>query len=257
MHVGHAPLLCGAHDHGQHGPVRINPHSPVTPTTHKYGTCNVIHEPRVHAVIIMWTTSCRPRLTQDGLLTIDQGTHPIARLYTQHPYVANDTRLDQKQERLHIITGVNMSGKSNYLRQVGTLVVMAHIGCPIPAKHATIPLLSRVLTRMGETDEGIATASSFTIEMRELAHVLNQANEKTLVLIDELGRGTSPREGESIAAATVCDLCESGAYALFATHFKSTEMVAHGHPNMGLYHFDAQQHGSFHIEPLYKLAPGT
>lgn len=163
----------------------------------------------------------RPTLNGKGYIEIKDGRHPVVEK-NQPLFVANDTHLDKGQNRLLIITGPNMAGKSTYMRQVALITLMAHIGCFVPAKSADISLTDRIFTRVGASDDLSSGQSTFMVEMSEMAFILRSATADSLLLIDEIGRGTSTFDGLSIAWAVVehiADREKIGAKTLFATHY--------------------------------------
>ena len=146
----------------------------------------------------------KPDITEDGVIDIRNGRHPIVeRMLTEEPFVPNDVLLDTDENRMLIITGPNMAGKSTYMRQVAQIVVMAHIGSCVPADSAHIALCDRVFTRIGASDDLAGGQSTFMVEMSETANILRNATSKSLILLDEIGRGTSTFDGLSIAWAVV------------------------------------------------------
>ncbi|MGI6150608.1 MAG: DNA mismatch repair protein MutS [Christensenellales bacterium] len=162
----------------------------------------------------------RPKLTNSDRLNIIDGRHPVVER-AMTGFVPNDTLLD-RENRVLIITGPNMAGKSTYMRQVALITLMAHIGSFVPATKAEIPLTDRIFTRVGASDDLSFGQSTFMVEMSETANILNNATSRSLVLLDEIGRGTSTYDGLSIAWAVVeyiCDMSKIGAKTLFATHF--------------------------------------
>ncbi len=163
----------------------------------------------------------RPNINTSKLIEITDGRHPVLeQLSVETHFVANDTVLDGQQNRLMIITGPNMAGKSTYMRQVGLITIMAHIGCFVPAKKAKIGITDRVFTRVGASDNLLHGQSTFMVEMTETAQILRNATSKSLVILDEIGRGTSTFDGLSIAWAVAEELCrEIKAKTLFATHY--------------------------------------
>lgn len=165
----------------------------------------------------------RPEIADDGVIDIHAGRHPLVeRMQTDVPFVPNDVLLDGDQNRMLIITGPNMAGKSTYMRQVAQIVVMAHIGSFVPAQSAHISLCDRVFTRIGASDDLAGGQSTFMVEMSETANILRNATTKSLVILDEIGRGTSTFDGLSIAWAVVeymLDRKKCGAKTLFATHY--------------------------------------
>ena len=165
----------------------------------------------------------KPELTMDGVIDIHDGRHPVVeRNLTDQAFVPNDTLINQTDRRMQIITGPNMAGKSTYMRQVALICLMAHIGSFVPASSARIPLLDCIFTRVGASDDLAAGESTFMVEMSETAYILRNATARSLVILDEIGRGTSTFDGLSIAWATVeylTDLKKCGAKTLFATHY--------------------------------------
>ena len=165
----------------------------------------------------------KPTITEGDAITILEGRHPVVeRLCIDSVFVPNDTALDLDMNRLLIITGPNMAGKSTYLRQVALIVLMAQIGSFVPAAEAHIGLTDRIFTRVGAADNLAAGQSTFMVEMVEAAHILQNATQRSLILLDELGRGTSTYDGLSIAwaiAEHIHDRVHLGARTLFATHY--------------------------------------
>ena len=173
-----------------------------------------------------------PEITNDGVLKIEEGRHPVVEeMLPDHSFVPNDTDLNTDSRRMHIITGPNMAGKSTYMRQVALIVLLAHIGSFVPAKRACIPLVDCVFTRVGASDDLASGQSTFMVEMSELSYILRNATSRSLVILDEIGRGTSTFDGLSIAWAAVeylCDKSKSGAMTLFATHYHElSELEGH------------------------------
>ena len=164
----------------------------------------------------------RPRMNQEGLLEIREGRHPVVeQALPEGSFVPNDTRMGP-EERVLIVTGPNMAGKSTYLRQTALICLMAHLGSFVPADSARIPLLDNVYTRIGAQDDLAAGQSTFMVEMNELSFILRNATQRSLVVLDEVGRGTGTLDGLSIAWAAVeylADPQKSGALTLFATHY--------------------------------------
>jgi len=164
---------------------------------------------------------CRPVLTDGLRLSIADGRHPVLdQSLVEEKFVPNDVELDGDANRLHIITGPNMAGKSTYIRQVALIVLMAQIGSFVPATHAEIGLVDRIFTRVGANDDLSRGQSTFMVEMNETANILNNATERSLVILDEIGRGTSTFDGLSIAWSVAEFLHDAvGARTLFATHY--------------------------------------
>ncbi len=162
----------------------------------------------------------RPRVKRDGRLVIKQGRHPVVEVLKKgEAFVPNDTYMDER-ERILIITGPNMGGKSTYLRQVALICLLAHCGSFVPAEEAEIPLLDRIFTRIGATDFLAGGESTFMVEMKETAEILNRATPRSLIILDEIGRGTSTYDGISIAWAVVEYIHHRiKAKTLFATHY--------------------------------------
>lgn len=162
----------------------------------------------------------RPQINEDGVIAVKNGRHPVIERYLNKTYIPNDVNLDLNTEQIHIITGPNMSGKSSYLRQVALLAILAHLGSFVPAEQANICLLDKIFTRVGASDNVSFGKSTFMVEMEETANILNNATEQSLIILDELGRGTSTYDGLSIAWAVVEFIHDKiGAKTLFATHY--------------------------------------
>lgn len=174
----------------------------------------------------------RPEITQDGSLEIVEGRHPVVEQTMQEGgFVPNDAVMDQDQARMLIITGPNMAGKSTYMRQVALITLMAHLGSFVPAKSAKIPIVDRIFTRVGASDDLASGQSTFMVEMSETAYILRNATRHSLIILDEIGRGTSTFDGLAIAWAVVeylCDPARVGAKTLFATHYHElSELEGH------------------------------
>ena len=162
----------------------------------------------------------RPEMTDDGILDIRNGRHPVVESIRRQEFVPNDAFLDNDKSNMLLITGPNMAGKSTYMRQAGLIVLMAHIGCFVPATSAHICLVDRIFTRVGASDDLASGQSTFMVEMNELANILNNATPKSLLILDEIGRGTSTTDGLSIAWASVEYIITNlRAKTLFATHY--------------------------------------
>ena len=166
----------------------------------------------------------RPEITEDGVIEIEGGRHPVveANMHGEEMFVPNDTLLDQDENRMLIITGHNMAGKSTYMRQIALITLMAHIGSFVPADRASISVVDRIFTRVGASDDLASGQSTFMVEMNEMANILKNATSHSLILLDEIGRGTSTFDGLSIAWAVVEYLVNKekiGAKTLFATHY--------------------------------------
>ena len=164
----------------------------------------------------------RPKITDDGVIDINNGRHPVVERSVNQEFVPNDVYLDTNDNRMMIITGPNMAGKSTFMRQTGLIVLMAHMGCFVPASSASICIVDRVFTRVGASDDLASGRSTFMVEMNELAGILSNATNRSLLILDEIGRGTSTLDGLSIAWATieyVLSETNIGAKTLFATHY--------------------------------------
>lgn len=165
----------------------------------------------------------RPALNERGVLNIKDGRHPVIEQMIDHDmFIANDTYLDEDSHRLMIITGPNMAGKSTYMRQTALIVLMAQLGSFVPASSADISLADRIFTRVGASDDLASGQSTFMVEMTEVANILHNATKDSLIILDEIGRGTSTFDGLSIAWAVVEHIVEKkniGAKTLFATHY--------------------------------------
>lgn len=163
---------------------------------------------------------CQPEISSNPVINIKDGRHPVVEcLETTEPFVPNDTVMDTTDTQIMLVTGPNMSGKSTYLRQVALIVLLAQVGSFVPAKSAQIGIIDRIFTRIGAADDLTRRQSTFMVEMMETAQILNNASSLSLVIIDELGRGTSTTDGLSIAHAVIENLHNIGAKTLFSTHY--------------------------------------
>lgn len=164
-----------------------------------------------------------PRINTNGVIDIKDGRHPVVEaLLDGAPFVPNDTVLDKNENRCAIITGPNMAGKSTYMRQIALIVLLAQIGSFVPAKSADIGIVDAVFTRVGASDDLATGQSTFMVEMNEVSNILKNATENSLIILDEIGRGTSTFDGMSIARAVLEFVCKKktlGAKSLFATHY--------------------------------------
>ncbi|MDQ0189310.1 DNA mismatch repair protein MutS [Alicyclobacillus cycloheptanicus] len=178
----------------------------------------------------------RPRLKTARGIVIEKGRHPVVEAARPGQFVANDARLDDEQQFI-LLTGPNMAGKSTYMRQIALIVLMAHVGCFVPAASAEIGLVDRIFTRIGASDDLGAGQSTFMVEMVELAQILRQATDRSLVLLDEIGRGTSTYDGLCIAEAVMEALQEPGRspLTLFATHYHELVAAAEQLPRVANY----------------------
>ena len=201
----------------------------------------------------------RPKLTTDNEIDISQGRHPVVeRTLAWGSFVPNDTFLSNDDAQLIVLTGPNMSGKSTYLRQVALIVLLAQIGSFVPAASATIGLVDRIFTRIGAREDLPAGQSTFMVEMVETANILNNATPRSLIILDEIGRGTSTYDGLSIARA-VAEYIHSypklGAKTLFATHYHELVELAGFLPRVKNFNIAvAEDKGE--VIFLYKIVPG-
>ena len=165
----------------------------------------------------------RPKINEQGVIDIKDGRHPVVeKMIPNDMFISNDTYLDDKKQRISIITGPNMAGKSTYMRQAALIVLMAQLGSFVPASSANIGLVDRIFTRVGASDDLASGQSTFMVEMTEVANILRNATSKSLLILDEIGRGTSTFDGLSIAWAVVEYISDNkllGAKTLFATHY--------------------------------------
>ena len=201
----------------------------------------------------------RPKLTTDKEIAISDGRHPVVeRSLADGSFVPNDTYLSNDDAQLIVLTGPNMSGKSTYLRQVALIVLLAQIGSFVPAASATIGLVDRIFTRIGAREDLPAGQSTFMVEMVETANILNNATPRSLIILDEIGRGTSTYDGLSIARA-VAEYIHSypglGAKTLFATHYHELVELASFLPRVKNFNVAVSEQGG-EVTFLYKIVPG-
>ncbi len=202
----------------------------------------------------------RPELHEGTELLIEEGRHPVVErtLPPGEPFIPNDIYLDTHSQQILIITGPNMAGKSVVLRQTGLIVLLAQIGSFVPARRARIGIVDRIFTRVGASDNLAAGESTFLVEMNETANILNNATPRSLILLDEVGRGTSTFDGLSIAWALVEYLHETPSVAartLFATHYHELNELAERFPRVKNYRVQVEEHDGKVIF-LHKLVPG-
>lgn len=185
---------------------------------------------------------CKPVLADQYGLDVRQGRHPVVEYYSDKPFIANDLIIN-KDRRLTIITGPNMGGKSTYMRQAALITLLAHVGCYVPAYAARVGRVERIFTRIGASDELASGRSTFMVEMTETANILNNANAYSLVLMDEIGRGTSTYDGLSLAWACAQTLArDAKCMTLFATHYFEITELADTLPATINMHVDATEH---------------
>ncbi|MBM0106495.1 DNA mismatch repair protein MutS [Steroidobacter sp. S1-65] len=185
----------------------------------------------------------KPELSDDPIIQITEGRHPVVERFIDQPFVPNDLRLND-QRRMLVITGPNMGGKSTFMRQTALIVILARIGSYVPAAAARIGPIDRVFTRIGASDDLAGGRSTFMVEMTEAANILNNATHNSLVLMDEIGRGTSTYDGLSLAWSVAHHLARSvGAFTLFATHYFELTALADELEHCANVHLDATEHG--------------
>lgn len=198
---------------------------------------------------------CCPELSEDVGINITEGRHPVVEQVSSQPFVPNDVGLGSK-ERMLIITGPNMGGKSTYMRQIALIVLLAHVGSFVPARKAVIGPVDRIFTRIGAADDLASGRSTFMVEMTETANILHNATSHSLVLMDEIGRGTSTFDGLSLAWACAHHLAQGiRAFTLFATHYFELTTLADEIATVSNVHLDATEHGD-KIIFLHTVQPG-
>jgi len=184
-----------------------------------------------------------PTLVESATLEISAGKHPVVEQVMQQAFIANDTKLDTKR-RMLLITGPNMGGKSTYMRQTALIVILSCMGSYVPAETARIGPIDQIFTRIGASDDLSGGRSTFMVEMTEAANILNNATSNSLVLMDEIGRGTSTFDGLALAWACADHLAKkSGAFTLFATHYFELTQLPEQYDNIENVHLDAVEHG--------------
>ncbi|PHS70193.1 MAG: DNA mismatch repair protein MutS [Cycloclasticus sp.] len=198
----------------------------------------------------------QPVLSETPGINIKQGRHPIVESVLDSQFVANDIEL-HADRRMLIITGPNMGGKSTYMRQIALITLMAHIGCFIPANEATIGPIDQIFTRIGASDDLASGRSTFMVEMSETANILHNASDESLVLMDEIGRGTSTFDGLSLAWASADYLAKNNkSFTLFATHYFEMTTLPEQASTVANIHLDAIEHGD-HIVFLHAVKDGA
>lgn len=202
---------------------------------------------------------CRPQITENGVIDIKNGRHPVVeQMISNDMFIANDTYLDNNKNRISIITGPNMAGKSTYMRQTALIVLMAQIGSFVPATEAVIGIVDRIFTRVGASDDLASGQSTFMVEMTEVANILRNATQNSLLVLDEIGRGTSTFDGLSIAWAVVEHISNPrllGAKTLFATHYHELTELEGKLSNVNNYCIAVKEKGD-DIVFLRKIVPG-
>ncbi len=202
---------------------------------------------------------CRPQVDESGQIQIHQGRHPVVeRMLKDGVFVPNDTFMGEQEDRSAIITGPNMAGKSTYMRQVALIVLMAQVGSFVPAKDAHIGVVDRIFTRIGASDDLSAGQSTFMVEMTEVADILRHATSRSLLILDEIGRGTSTFDGMSIARAVLehcADKRKLGCKTLFATHYHELTELEGTIPGVKNYNIAVKTRGE-DIVFLRQIVPG-
>ena len=211
------------------------------------------------AAVAVRNNYCRPDVDESGVIEIREGRHPVVeKVLKDTLFVPNDTFMGEKEERVAIITGPNMAGKSTYMRQVALIVLMAQMGSFVPAKFARIGVVDRIFTRIGASDDLSAGQSTFMVEMTEVSDILHHATKNSLLILDEIGRGTSTFDGMSIARA-VLEYCADrkllGAKTLFATHYHELTELEDSLPGTVNYNIAIKTRGE-DIIFLRKIIPG-
>ena len=201
---------------------------------------------------------CRPRLREPGVLNIREGRHPVLdQRVAEEKFVPNDIALDAQESRLIVLTGPNMAGKSTYLRQTALLVLLAQIGSFLPAASAEIGIVDRIFTRVGASDDLARGQSTFLVEMNETASIVHHATAQSLVILDEIGRGTSTYDGLSIAWSVAEHLHDTvGALTLFATHYHELTELPKTHPATKNYTVAVREWND-EIVFLHRIVPGA
>lgn len=199
---------------------------------------------------------CCPELVDHAIIDIKDGRHPVVEQVLDEPFISNDTLLHEKSF-MQIITGPNMGGKSTYMRQIALICIMAHIGSFVPAASATIGNIDKVFTRIGAADDLASGRSTFMVEMTEAANILHNATRNSLVLMDEIGRGTSTFDGLSLAWACAARLAKHNqSLTLFATHYFELTALPNEFPDCSNVHLDAVEHGE-EIVFMHKVKAGA
>ncbi len=212
------------------------------------------------ATVAVKNNYCRPEIVTGSEISITDGRHPVVeKMLKETLFVPNDTQLDSKENLVSIITGPNMAGKSTYMRQVALIVLMAQMGSFVPAKSARIGLVDRVFTRIGASDDLSSGQSTFMVEMAEMASILKYATAKSLLILDEIGRGTSTYDGMAIARAVLeyaANPKTLGAKTLFATHYHELSIIEDQLPGIKNYNIAVKKRGDKMIF-LRKIIPGA
>lgn len=232
---------------------QLIPHIPLLQNcAHAIAEIDVLTNFAERAAKLNW---CCPELVEESGIHIDEGRHPVVESVSQQPFVPNDVKLLSKH-RMLIITGPNMGGKSTYMRQIALIVLLAHIGSFVPARAVKLGPIDRIFTRIGAADDLASGRSTFMVEMTETANILHNATSQSLVLMDEIGRGTSTFDGLSLAWSCAYYLAKNiKAYTLFATHYFELTALSDEITTVHNVHLDATEHGD-KIIFLHTVQPG-
>jgi len=213
---------------------------PLQATAGALGELDALAALAERACVLEWTL---PELVTEPCIAIDGGRHPVVERFSEGAFVPNDLRLDADR-RMLIITGPNMGGKSTYMRQAALIALLAHVGSYVPAERAVLGPLDRIFTRIGAADDLAGGRSTFMVEMTEAANILHNATARSLILLDEIGRGTSTFDGLSLAWAMARDIATRvRAFTLFATHYFELTTLATEVEGCANVHLDATEHG--------------
>src|SRR5690606_24347305 len=225
--------------------------APLQTIAHALAQLDTLNALAQHAARYNW---CMPRLVEQSCISIDQGRHPVVETSIER-FIPNDCELSE-EKRLLLITGPNMGGKSTYMRQVALITLLAYVGSFVPATQASIGPIDRIFTRIGAADDLAGGRSTFMVEMTESAAILNGATEHSLVLMDEVGRGTSTFDGLALAWAIARHLIETTkSFTLFATHYFELTQLPETHPSAANVHLSAVEHKDT-IVFLHAVQPG-
>ena len=201
---------------------------------------------------------CCPTIATDGRLLIKEGRHPVIETISDVPFVPNDCTLDEENNRCAIITGPNMAGKSTFMRQNALITIMAQIGSYVPAKSAHVSIVDAVFTRVGASDDLFMGQSTFMVEMSEVANILKNATKHSLLILDEIGRGTSTYDGMAIARAVLEYISSRklGAKSMFATHYHELTVLSQTLEGVNNYNIAVKKRGES-ITFLRRIIPGA
>jgi DNA mismatch repair protein MutS len=211
------------------------------------------------AVTALERNYCRPEINETGELIVSEGRHPVVERISGKDFIPNDIELRSNEKSFVILTGPNMGGKSTYIRQAALIALLAHAGSYVPATRASVSLLDRIFTRVGSSDNLARGKSTFLVEMAETAKILNSCTERSLVILDEIGRGTSTLDGLSIAWAVSEFLVggeESRPKTLFATHYHELTRLVERFPHVRAMRVEVREWGD-QIVFLYKIREGA